>query len=408
MSIGDELVSIRGIAGGGDGVGTLADGRTVFVPRTAPGDLIRIELVREHSSFVRGRLSELIRSGPNRIEPPCSHYTRDNCGACQLQHLDHGSQRAARRTIVGDALRRIAHLAIDDPIMHGEGPDFGYRSQMTMTVGRGRIGFHRYDLPNHIADIHDCIVARPGLRSLLKEVRAARALLPAGCKRLVLREAADGSRHLVVVTRRGAQWQDPHSLVERLADDVQLWWQPDGLAVSAVPPGVPRASEATSFAQGNPPVAAQVRAAALESIGEVAGRVVWDLYAGLGQSTTLLHQRGAIVESVELDPVAVEHAIASGPDGVRRCQGDVAGVIPKLTPPFRVLTNPPRTGMEAAVVELLLKCGADRIVYISCDPATLARDLKRLASGYQLGEVTAWDQFPQTAHVESIAVLERA
>ena len=110
-----ESVRILRIAAGGDGVGRLADGRTLFVPRTAPGDLIETADLRLHARFARARIGRIIEAGPERIEPRCAHYRDDACGGCQLQHMDSASQHAARRAIAGDALRRIARLDVPDP-----------------------------------------------------------------------------------------------------------------------------------------------------------------------------------------------------------------------------------------------------------------------------------------------------
>src|SRR6266699_843350 len=113
----NEIVSITRVAVGGDGVGRLSDGRVVFVPRTAPGDRIRLRegSLQRHRNFARAELGEIVSSGPARVAPPCPHYVHDHCGGCQLQHLAYDAQLAAKRAIVGDALRRIGKLDMPDP-----------------------------------------------------------------------------------------------------------------------------------------------------------------------------------------------------------------------------------------------------------------------------------------------------
>jgi 23S rRNA (uracil1939-C5)-methyltransferase len=150
----------------------------------------------------------------------------------------------------------------------------------------------------------------------------------------------------------------------------------------------------------------RVRAHAVAALGEVAGRHVWDLYAGIGETTAALAGAGASVESVESDPRAVEEAEARGPAASRHV-GRAERVVGRLRAPDLVITNPPRTGMEELVTTALETAAPTRIVYISCDPATLARDLTRLR-GFRLSSVVAFDLFPQTAHVETVAVLDRA
>jgi 23S rRNA (uracil1939-C5)-methyltransferase len=148
----------------------------------------------------------------------------------------------------------------------------------------------------------------------------------------------------------------------------------------------------------------RVREFAVQQLGEVSGLKVWDLYAGIGETTERLVRRGAIVESVELDRRAVAEAEARGP-AARRHTGRVEDILRELRLPDLVLVNPPRTGMDARVSAELERVLPRRLVYISCDPATLARDLQRLPR-FDLKLVQAFDLFPQTTHVETVAVLE--
>jgi 23S rRNA (uracil1939-C5)-methyltransferase len=150
----------------------------------------------------------------------------------------------------------------------------------------------------------------------------------------------------------------------------------------------------------------KVRDFALAALGEVWGQHVWDLYAGIGETTSALIQAGASVESVESNPRAVAEAEARGPAAERHV-GRVERVLSRLHRPDLVITNPPRTGMDQRVAAELGRLAPQRIVYVSCDPATLARDLTRMP-GFRLATAVAFDLFPQTAHVETVAVLDRA
>jgi 23S rRNA (uracil1939-C5)-methyltransferase len=149
-----------------------------------------------------------------------------------------------------------------------------------------------------------------------------------------------------------------------------------------------------------------VRAFAVAQLGQVSGRRVWDLYAGIGETTLRLLQQGAVVESVELDRRAVAEAETRGP-AARRHTGRVEDLLRELHRPDVVVANPPRSGMHEMVSRELNRIAPARLVYISCDPATLARDLQRLPS-LRLTAVQAFDLFPQTTHVETVAVLEPA
>jgi 23S rRNA (uracil1939-C5)-methyltransferase len=402
-------VRILRLATGGDGVGKLPDGRAVFVPRTAPGDLIEITAERNHRRFARARVERVREEGADRTEPRCPHYTQDECGGCQLQHLTLPAQQDARRSFVGDALRRLARLDVADPELMPATKAFEYRTKLTLAAdGQRRIGLRRYERPDEIFALEHCHIAIPELMDLWKEVRGAATLLPRGLSRVVLRQDRSARLHLVVRGHHGETWSDGGALGSELARRGQpatIWWHPEGGAPRAVA-GEAVSYPATAFEQVHPEMGDRVREFALSEIGQVSGRQVWDLYAGVGQTTESLARAGARVESVELDSRAVAAADSTGWSAHRHA-ARVEDVIGTLHKPDLVITNPPRTGMEGQVTAGLERAAPERIVYISCDPATLARDLTRLPS-YRLRSVRAFDLFPQTAHVETVVVLERA
>jgi 23S rRNA (uracil1939-C5)-methyltransferase len=402
-------VRILRLATGGDGVGKLADGRTVFVPRTAPGDLVELTAVRNHRRFARARLGKVLEQGPDRIEPRCPHYTHDECGGCQLQHLTLAAQQDARRSFVGDALRRLGRLDVADPELEPAGKAFEYRTKLTLAAdGRGRIGLRRYERPDEVFQLQHCHIAIPELMTLWKELRNAAGLLPTSITKVVLRQDRSARLHVVVRAPSTETWAGGESLCSELARRGQpatIWWHPEGGSPRPVA-GESQSYPATAFEQVHPEMGDRVREFALSQLGPVSGRKAWDLYAGIGQSTESLVRAGAEVESVELDRHAVDAAVSTGV-AARRYAGRVEDLIGALNKPDLVVTNPPRTGMEARVTAGLENAAPQRVVYISCDPATLARDLTRLPS-YRLRIVRAFDLFPQTAHVETVAVLERA
>jgi 23S rRNA (uracil1939-C5)-methyltransferase len=161
------------------------------------------------------------------------------------------------------------------------------------------------------------------------------------------------------------------------------------------------------FEQVQPDFGDRIRIIALDMLESVADRLVWDLYAGGGEGTALLAARGARVESIERDPELFALAQRETLPTVRRFLGSVEEVVRQLSPPDSVVVNPPRTGLGARVTEALGSAGPERIAYVSCDPATLARDIRRLGPQYGVEAVRAFDLFPQTAHVESVVLLAR-
>lgn len=417
-----ELVRIDRIAAGGDGVGRLPDGRVAFVPRTAPGDLAAIAVGRSEKRFVRARLVSLAEPGPDRVEPRCPHYQRDECGGCQLQHLSSAGQLAARRGILADAMTRIAKAPVELPPLEPAPTEWAYRSKISLSVGpSGVAGYHRFGRPRSLFPLERCLIASDGVNALWARVDAARRLLPRGATRLVLRLDRSGGEHLIVSTDEGSVWNGGKTLWaaardERDATPLTVWWQPAAGAPRAMA-GANTAYPATAFEQIHPAMGDRVRQYAVEQLGSVAGRRIWDLYAGIGETSTLVAGAGAaVVESVESDRGAVEEAERRQVELGRRIARSVGlaeRVVDSLGAPDLVITNPPRTGMGRAVVTGIRARAPERVVYVSCDPATLARDLARLGdragpgAAYRVAGLRAFDLFPQTAHLETVAVLER-
>lgn len=401
-------VRILRLASGGEGVGKLPDGKTVFVPRTAPGDLVELAGIREHKRFARARLQRLIEASPDRVEPRCPHYVNDECGGCQLQHIGYEVQLLSRRGFVGDAIRRLGKREISDPPIVPAAKRYDYRTKLTLHVGSGgrAIGLHRYGRPDQVFDLEWCHITAPELMELWRTIRALRPFLPSHLVQVVLRLDRSGGRHVVIRVGAGEAWSGFDRLrseLSRRGAAATIWYQPEAGAARAVA-GAAEAFPATVFEQVNPEMGDQVRAFALEQIGDVSGARVWDLYAGIGETTAGLITRGATVESVELDRRAVAEAEARGP-AARRHAGRVEDLLRELHPAEAVIANPPRTGMDERVCQELNRLAPRRLVYISCDPATLARDLQRLER-FRLSLVQAFDLFPQTTHVETVAVLE--
>ncbi len=406
-------VRIREIAAGGDGVGTLEDGRTVFVPRSAPGDLVELADLRLHRRFARARVGQILEPGPDRVEPRCEHYVGDNCGGCQLQHLTGEAQRSARSKIVGAAIRRLARREVPDPGVEAAPNEYGYRARITLAVQAGcrRIGFHRQGQAGDVFDLRRCEIAAPELQRLWSGLRELRSLLPPGLTHLGLRVDRSGGLHVLLEPAEQTAWNGAerlHAELVRKGFAATIWWQPPGGAPRTLA-GASEAFPATVFEQVHPAMGDRVRAWAIAQLGDIDGKHGWDLYSGIGETTAALAARGATVESVESDRRAVALAEERGPAaGIVRHAGTVEGEIRRLRPAEFVVTNPPRTGMDERATAAIRAAAPARIAYISCDPATLARDLTRLGEMYRISALRAFDLFPQTAHVETVTLLERA
>jgi 23S rRNA (uracil1939-C5)-methyltransferase len=410
----EETVTIERLAAGGDGVGHLADGITVFVPRTAPGDVVRLAGIVRRRRHAFARVGELVTGGAGRVAPLCRHFREDACGGCQWQHLAAHAQRAAKARLVGDALRRIGKLAVDDPLLVQSPAAFGYRGTITLTVagqGGGRFaGFHR-EGGAEVFPLERCEIAAEPLNALWAAIRPALRALPEGDDvRLALRVTPEGALHLMVRGGDGA-WTGAPALAEAATAaglTPTLWWQPTGGAVRRM--AGPEADAASvGFEQVNAAVAAALRGDVLAAL-PTQGRVL-DLYAGAGAVGLALAARGCDVATVEVDARAARWTAARARERglrLRAVAAKVEDVLPGLLPADAVVVNPPRTGLEAAASAALAAAPPARLVYVSCDTATLARDLVRLgATAGRLTALRSYDMFPQTSHVETLAVLDR-
>jgi 23S rRNA (uracil1939-C5)-methyltransferase len=250
--------------------------------------------------------------------------------------------------------------------------------------------------------------------ALWRELRSRLTMLPQPLTRLTLRIDREARRHIIAESAPpgppGEPWLNADELRRALQGvvdgEVVCWWQPvDGAArvVAGPATGFP----ATAFEQVNPGMGMIARRWAVEQLGDLRGQTVWDLYGGIGDTAALLVAAGANVVSVDAD----EKAVSWGRDrlpAARFIAARAEDVLPSLPVPHAVVVNPPRAGLHWDVSLHLTSEPVPKLVYISCDPATLARDLQRLNVNYQVTGVRAFDLFPQTAHVEAVAVLEAA
>ena len=414
----DEVVAVSGIATGGDGVGRLADGRAVFVPRTAPGERVRLRprSVRMHKRYARGEVAEIVAAAATRVVAPCAHYDGDRCAGCQLQHLAYAAQLDAKRDIVLDTLRRIGKISVPEPSVVGASEQWRYRTRIALTRTSGRapaFGFARYDRPGATFRLVDCHIADVRLLALWRELERHLDLLPAGTVALTLRLDREGARHLIVQSA-GEPWRTADRLRDALEDGASVicWWHPvDGAAriIAGPATGFPP----VGFEADHPAMDRLVRDAAVECLGAVQGSVVWDLYGGIGDTAVRLAAREASVVSVDADEQAVGWArrrpeLASRGDRVRIVAGRAEDVLQSLPDPQAVVVRPPPAGLHWDVALRLTSDPVPQLVYVARDPATLARDLHRMRVNYELRALHVFDAGPQTAEVETVAHLERA
>lgn len=410
-------VGIRALASGGAGVGELPDGRVVFVERTAPGDDAEVEVLEEKKSWARARLVRIHEAGPHRAEPPCPLY--DRCGGCALQHLEYAEQLRWKGRFVQDALERIGGLdGVEAPEVVPSPTGFHYRDRLSFTLRRlrgGRVvaGFHQLHASHRVLDVDgECLLAESPVVETWAALRAAwgggaRRLPDGGRLRLTLRKVADDAVALLV--EGGDEGWSGGGLMDDVPALVDVWHAPAGEDEAVrvdgpAGPGPEGAVRPGAFTQVNPEVAPELRDHVVSRV-DGDGAVV-DAYCGVGLYGHRLAEDGRSVVGIEVDPVAVAAARRHAPEGFQVVEGSVEDRLGDHLPADVVILNPPRTGLHDDLPPLLMERGPRRLVYVSCDAATLARDLARLEGRYSLTGLRSFDLFPQTAHVETVAVLD--
>ena len=393
------------------------EGRVVFVPFAAPGDRVRARVVERRRGFLRAEMTDVMQAGPARVEPHCPFFGR--CGGCQWQHVAPAAQRAAKAALVAEQLGRLGGLRdVDVRPARAATDAWSYRSRITLVAEGRRLGFHRAR-SHALVEIDACAIADPVLVGHLAVARAWAAAIRGAPLRVTLACAPGGV--VLAATLRAAPGEVDVVATERLLADTAsvrgavLTGGATRLVVGdpcvrvPVEPDLVLEVPADAFTQVHPAANLLVVATLLELGGFRAGDRALDLYCGAGNFTLPLARRAVDVVGVERSPVAVAAARANaarlGLGGARFTCDTVAAALARLpaAPLDAVVLDPPRTGAPDAVGALATRRAA-RVLYVSCDPATLARDARTLvAGGYRIGRVQPLDVFPQTYHVETVA-----
>ena len=407
-----EMVSleIESIAAGGDGVGR-SNGLVVFVPRTAPGDLVTARIAGK-ASFARGALRTVTRPSPVRVDPPCPHYTRDRCGGCQIQHISYESQLRAKKRIIRDSLERIGKRKVAEPEIRASRNEWRYRAKLTLAMRRSEngkwiAGLHRYDDPSQVFELEDCLITDSRVVTMWRSILEHSRFFPESeALRGSVRLTTDGPVFTMIGDTRFPMAAELFAALPELA---ALWWENEAgtrrlLHDRRLDRNAPL--PAASFAQVNDAVALELRTHVVELVTARSPRSVIDAYSGAGEVAVELARFGVRVTAIELDAEAANWCASRLPEGSSSIRGRVETALPAALPADAVILNPPRAGVGSMVTDVLEKASPQPalVIYVSCNPATLARDLSRMP-GYQIQSLVAFDMFPQTAHVETVCEL---
>jgi 23S rRNA (uracil1939-C5)-methyltransferase len=403
-------VELTAFGYGGESIGRLPDGRAVFVPFALPGEKVRIELVEEKRGFARARLLEVLEPAAGRIAPRCIHFGL--CGGCHYQHMSYSAQLAAKTSILRDQLERIGGL--HDPLIQpavASPQAYQYRNHVQFHMTReGKLGYHK-PRSDEVFAIQECHLPEPALSELWPQLDFEASL---EIERIGLRLGAEDEIQIILESR------DPHApdlSVEELPVSV-VHLSPAGALVLAGSSDITmnllgrdfRVS-AGSFFQTNTAIAQAMVQHVLSLVALNRTSVALDAYCGVGLFSAFLAPRVGRLVGIEASPSACDDFSANLDefDNVELYEAPVEDVLPGLDlQPDLALVDPPREGLDRNALDGLLRLAAPRLVYVSCDPATLGRDARRLAAGgYALEQVTLFDQFPQTYHIESISLWSK-
>jgi 23S rRNA (uracil1939-C5)-methyltransferase len=418
-------VDVTDLAFGGEGVAR-AGGYVVFVPGGVPGDRADVRLREVRPRFARGAIERLERPSALRTEPPCPYFGR--CGGCRLQHVRYEAQLEFKQRQVVECLARLGGLGQVpvSPIV-GAPEIYGYRNKMEFTFaevdGQPVVGLHEAERYDAILDVERCLLQSEGMNAVLAEVRAF--VRERGWS--VYRQGTEEGLLRFLMLREGRQTGE--GMVNLTS--VVLNVNPKKAAVAVGVEEHPVAGNETirerlgdltfsisanSFFQTNTQQAERLFRIVADYAGLTGQETVLDLYAGTGAISLLLARQARAVYGIELVPAAIEDAARNAREnGITNCTflpGEVRHVLPDLfargVRADVVVADPPRAGFHPKALRSLAQLAAQRIVYVSCNPATLARDLQTLCgAGYRLTAVQPVDMFPHTPHIEVVVRLER-
>ena len=422
------IITVEKLVYGGDGLARLPEGKTLFLPFVLPGEEVSATIVQEKSTFSRATIDEVRKPSPDRAKPLCPYFGA--CGGCHYQHSGYAAQLENKRAILRETLLRNGKLEWKGEIITHSGEPWNYRNRSRMKVRGGAefaIGYHRMG-SHDLLPVKECPISSKLINRVLQQIweLGEAGKVPAGINEIeFFADHADAKMALEVYLAAGAP--DMHDFAAALQGKAP---EVKGLAFFAESPAGEPGPEQPKYTVGDPVLAYQVgertfrvsagsffqvnrflvRELVQTVAGDFHGRIALDLYAGVGLFATHLAKRFDQVFAVESAPVSATDLQANAIKNIVPVRSTAEGFLPRCInmQPELVVVDPPRAGLGAKATQLLAALRVKRIVYVSCDPATLARDVRTfIEAGYHVEEVHMVDLFPQTFHIESIVRLAR-
>ena len=442
-----HTLDITGYTAEGMGVARLEDGRVVFVPNTIRGERWQVQLLKVNKNVAWGRAVKAVQESTCRVPSDCPHS--GPCGGCQFRHMTYEEELRAKRQRVEDALRRVGGVDITVDTIHGAGDIHRYRNKVQFPVAQGKNGVNvgLFRARSHdVIDVEDCLLQPKPVNGLGRALKnwMERGHIPAydektgkGLVRHLYVRTNRAGESLVCIVANGKKLPDEPGLVRVLRDyepglagvvlnvnqkdtnvilgeSYRTLWGKDWLEEELC--GLTFRLSVPSFFQINRVQTEVLYGRAVEFAALTGKETVLDLYCGIGTISLTMAKKAGRVIGAEIVPEAIEDAKDNAArNGVTNAEffcGDAGEIAYKLASegvrPDVICVDPPRKGLAPDVPDILADMAPERIVYVSCDPATLARDVKRLGErGYQVTKAEAVDLFPRTQHVETVCLLEK-
>jgi 23S rRNA (uracil1939-C5)-methyltransferase len=442
----DYEITLEKLTYGGDAMGRLSDGRAVFVPFGLPGETVRILLTQEKQSFARGEILEILKTSPDRIEPKCKHFhspplptgegvgVRDEvrvaCGGCHYQNLPYEKQLQAKTDILRDQLQRIGKIENPpvQPIVASP-EQWNYRNHVQFHLTEdGKIGFvtHSSPLPQgeglgvRVMPIEECHLPEPVINNFWHDIQFESRI---NLERVSLRSGDDDELMLILESETEEtpelEIEADISIVHIYEDHPIVIAGSDSHTIQIL--GKDFHVSAPSFFQVNTKMAGKMVEHLISNLQSPVSTdqpiTLLDLYCGVGLFSKFFAPKYAKVIGIESSESANEDFTINLNEfeNVELYEGTAEEILPVLvghafsvTDPIHIIVDPPRAGIDKHALDAILQIQPQVIAYVSCDPSTLARDAARLIKGgYTLKQVTPFDLFPQTYHIESISIFER-
>jgi len=414
-------LTVTGITHRGEGVGRV-EGQAVFIPYAIPGETVEVEIRERKKNYLRAQLVDVVSASPDRVKPPCPHYYQ--CGGCTYQHMNYSRQLQLKQQVVQDNLIRIGKLEAEVEPVAGMDNPWRYRNKVEWHISKRDhyylMGYYAQD-SHELLPIETCLLISPEMEALSRHVREHLndLSLPDQCRVTVRQSSANGEL-MLVFEGTGTGEADVQALADYpglgsiyCVDREQIIHKCGRASLSEQLAGIDYEISPLAFFQVNHQQA-ELLVDVVQQFAQVGpADTVLEGYCGIGSLTLPLARKAGRIIGVESYKAAVqdarENARRNRIDNCEFIAGACEKVIPELEERFDVVVlDPPRAGLKKEVIEAVLKSAPQRIIYVSCNPGTLARDLKIFCrDGYAVKKVQPIDMFPQTFHVECVVLMSR-